>query len=73
MEYTVYFQVETYYKGEPKIECGFINADTLAEAARRLEDYFKSELAAITRLEILDASLVLMTPAMAAQVLEYNF
>ena len=37
MEYTVYFQVETYYKGEPKIECGFINADTLAEAARHLQ------------------------------------
>lgn len=73
MEYTVYFQVETYYEGESKVECGFINADTLAEAARRLEDYFKSELAAITRLEILDTSLMLMTPTMAAQVLEYNF
>lgn len=73
MEYTVYFQVETYYEGESKIECGFINADTLTEAARQLEDYFKSELAAITRLEILDTSLVLMTPTMAAQVLEYNF
>ena len=73
MEYTVYFQVETYYEGESKTECGFINADTLTEAARRLEDYFKSELAAITRLEILDTSLMLMTPTMAAQVLEYNF
>ena len=37
------------------------------------QPYFKSELAAITRLEILDTSLVLMTPTMAAQVLEYNF
>ena len=73
MEYTVYFQVETYYEGKSKVECGFINVDTLTEAARRLEDYFKSELAAITRLEILDTSLVLMTPDMAAQVLEYNF
>ena len=73
MEYTVYFQVEAYYEGKSKVECGFINADTLAEAARHLEDYFKSELAAITRLEILDTSLVLMTPTMAAQVLEYNF
>lgn len=73
MEYTVYFQVETDYEGESRVECGFINADTLAEATRRLEDYFKSELAAITRLEILDTSLMLMTSTMAAQVLEYNF
>ena len=73
MEYCVYFQVETYYEGESKVECGFINADTLTEATKRLEDYFKSELAAITRLELLDTSLMLMTPDMAAKLLEYNF
>lgn len=73
MEYCVYFKVEVYYEGKPKIECGFINADTLTDATKRLEDYFRNELAAITRLELLDTSVILMTPDMAAKILEYNF
>ena len=73
MKYTVYFEVENYFDGDTRVECGFITCDTLAEAVERLEDYFGNELLAIARLELLDTSLICMTKEVAKEVLNYNF
>lgn len=70
--WTIYFEVETYLDGESRTECGFIPADSFAEAVKEIEEYFGDELASFNRLEMLDCSLMLMEKDVARRVLNYN-
>lgn len=71
--WTVYFEVEIRLDEELRTECGFIPADSYAEAVKEIEEYFGDELASFNRLEMLDCSLMLMEKDVARRVLDYNF
>ena len=71
--FTAYFKVKTLCCSDYRIECGFIPANTLAEAVERLEEYFKNDLTAIIHLELVDTPLITMPEDIAEGILEYNF
>ena len=71
--YTVYFEIEMYFDGELRTECGFIPTDNFAEAVKIIEEYFGDELASFNRLEMLGSSLMLMEKDVVRRVMDYNF
>jgi hypothetical protein len=70
---TVYFEVEMWFDGDIRTECGFIPANSFAEAVKEIEEYFGDDLASFNRLEMLESGLVLMEKDVARRVREYNF
>lgn len=70
---TVYFEIEMYFDGELRTECGFIPADNFAEAVKVIEEYFGDELASFNRLGMLGSSLMLMEKDVVRRVMDYNF
>ena len=69
---TVFFEVETWFDGEIRIECGLIPADSYAEAVKEIEEYFGDDLDGINRLDMVGGGLMLMQKDVARQVLTYN-
>ena len=68
-EYCAYFIVETCFDNEVKEEAGFYPANTFGEAMDYIEEYFGDELCVVKHLELLDTSLIYMSPELAKQVL----
>ena len=71
-EYTCYCIVKTYCDGVERTEHCFIPADNYADAARAVEDYFKSELVSVN-IELIDTSLVLIPEHLVQEIMTYNF
>lgn len=67
--YTAYFVVECH-DGENTYEtAGFHPAATFGEAMDYIEEFFGKELCVVKHLELLDTSLIYMSPELAKQVL----
>lgn len=71
--FSAYFKVKVICFEDTREECGFIPADTLAEAVEQLEAYYKNDLMHIAHLELVDASVIAMPEHVAESILEYNF
>ena len=69
---TIFFEVETWFDEEIRIECGFVPANSYAEAVKEIEEYFGDDLDGINRLEMVEGGLMLMQKDVARQVLTYN-
>ena len=73
-QYTAYFVVECNgYDTDTYTDAGFYPAKSFGEAVDYLEEFYGSELVVIKHLELLDTSLVVMKPEVAAEVLANIF
>jgi hypothetical protein len=69
-KYTAYFKVELWDGEETRIDAGFCSADTFHEAMDYIEEYYGDELCVVHRIELLDMSLLTMTPEVAEEFLD---
>ena len=73
-QYTAYFVVECNgIDTDTYTDAGFYPAASFSEAVDYLEEFYGSELVIIKHLELLDTSLIHMSPELAEQVLTDNF
>ena len=73
-QYTAYFVVEcSGYDSDTYTDAGFYPAASFSEAIDYLEEFYGSELVVIKHLELLDTSLVVMKPEIAAEVVANIF
>lgn len=73
-QYTAYFVVECNgIDTDTYTDAGFYPAASFSEAVDYLEEFYGSELTIIKHLELLDTSLIHMSPELAEQVLTNNF
>ena len=68
-KYQAYFIVEVCDGNESREEAGFVPADTFHEAMDYIEEYYCNELSVVKHLELLDVSMLVMTPSKAREVL----
>ena len=68
--YTAYFAVEVYDGEEFRKDAGFLPANTFGEAMDYLEEHYGNELAVVHHIELLDISLLTMTPEVAEEFLD---
>ena len=66
--YTAYFIVEVYDGEESRHDAGFVSANTLGEAMDYIEEYYGEELMAVKHMELIDCSMLVMTPELAEKV-----
>ena len=71
--YTAYFVVEICSDGQTYEDAGFYPAKNFGEAVDYLEEFYGDELAVIKHLELLDTSLVVMKPEVAAEIVANIF
>ncbi len=73
-KYMAYFVVECNgYDNDGYTDAGFYPADTFGEAMDYIEEFYGSELVVVKHLELLDTSLVVMKPEVAAEILANIF
>ena len=73
-QYTAYFVVECNgIDTDTYTDAGFYPAASFSEAVDYLEEFYGSELTIIKHLELLETSLIHMSPELAEQVLTNNF
>lgn len=73
-KYMAYFVVECNgYDNDGYTDAGFYPADTFGEAMEYIEEFYGSDLVVVKHLELLDASLVVMNPETAAEVVANIF
>ena len=69
-KYQAYFVVEIWDGNESREDAGFVPADSFHEAMDYIEEYYCNELSVVKHLELLDVSLLVMTPGKAREVLD---
>ena len=73
-QFTAYFVVEcSGYDSDTYTDAGFYPAKSFGEAVDYLEEFYGSELVVIKHLELLDTSMVVMKPEVAAEVVANIF
>ena len=73
-QYTAYFVVECNgYDTDTHTDAGFYPVASFSEAVNYLEEFYGSELVVIKHLELLDTSLVVMDPDVAAEIVANIF
>ena len=73
-QYTAYFVVECNgCDTDTYTDAGFYPAKSFGEAVDYLEEFYGSDLVIIKHLELLDTSLVVMKPEVAAEVVANIF
>lgn len=68
--YTAYFVVEVCDDEDFRKEAGFIPANTFGEAMDYIEEYYGNELSIVHHIELLDISVLTMTPEVAEEFLD---
>jgi hypothetical protein len=68
--YIAYFVVEVYDDEECRKDAGFIPANTFGEPMDYLEEYYGNELSVVHHIELLDISMLTMTPEVAEEFLD---
>ena len=72
--YTAYFVVECNgFDTGNYTDAGFYPAASFAEAMAHIEEFYGDELIVVKYLELMDTSLVHMSPELAKQVVDENF
>ena len=72
--YTAYFIVECNgFDTGNYTDAGFYPAASFAEAMGHIEEFYGDELIVVKHLELMDTSLVHMSPELAKQVIDENF
>ena len=73
-KYTAYFVVECNGIDTGNYtDAGFYPAASFAEAMAHIEEFYGDELIVVKHLELMDTSLVHMSPELAKQVIDENF
>ena len=73
-QYTAYFVVECNgCDTDTYTDAGFYPADSFGEAIDYLEEFYGDELVVVKHLELLDTSMVIMKPEVAAEIVANIF
>ena len=71
-DYTAYCIIESHYEGKKIIDHCFVPANSYAEAAKDVEDFYRGELVSVN-IELIDTGLVQIPEHMIEEIMKFNF